>query len=309
MDEPYNKCGSGITGTAWGCWYTEIKKPTDATGLQYALKPYFDKEANLSGQFPQLIHSGAASQHIGLSYDPWIGGLDQTVTVPANTPLRFCAWSRIRISNVAIGKANSESVAAYNGRSKVGISPTGDGNGIVWSGEINPHDTWGQVCVEATSGPQGKVIVYTSNDWHGGAAVHVDAWWDDAELIVTGPQPTATPAAGNPVIQPTSAPVQVQPTVPPVTNPDGSIVHTVVSGDSLYAIAFQYNTTLEEILRLNNMSKSDLLSIGQKIVVKAGSGGQPAVQPTAAPGAQQPTPAGGVVTDTQPAAQPTGGTS
>lgn len=308
VEQPYT---GNKQAESWGRWFQEIPKPGDASGLQYAVAPNFSAETNPSGSFPGLIHGGATSQHIGQSYDPWIAGIKQPVVVPPNTPLRFCAWSRIRISNADIGKANSESVAAYNGRSKVGIFPNGDAEwntpGIVWSGEINPHDTWGQVCTEATSGPTGKVMVFTSNDWRGGAAVHIDAWWDDAELTVTGPQPTATPDAGNQpaVIQPTSAPVQAQPTVPPVTNPDGSVVHTIVSGDTLFGLALQYNTTLEEILRLNNIAKDSLLSIGQKIIVKAGSGGQPAVQPTTTPAAQQPTPASGVVTGTQPAPQPT----
>jgi len=312
MDDPYNKCGAGNTANNWSCWYWEIAKPNDASQLQYAVKPYFDKEANLSGKFPQLIHNGGGSQHIGQAYDPWIGGLKQTVTVPANSPVRFCAWSRIRISNADLGKDNSESVTAYNGRSKVGILPSGDGDwnspSVVWSGAINPHDSWGQVCVDAVAGPQGKVIVFTSNDWRGGAAVHIDAWWDDAELVVTGPQPTATTAAGNQpnVVQPTSAPVQAQPTVPPVTNPDGSVVHTVVSGDTLYGIAFQYNMTLDQLLQLNpTITKDSLLSLGQKIIIKAGAGGQPAAQPTAAAPGQPATPASGVVTDTQPAVQPT----
>lgn len=43
-------------------------------------------------------------------------------------------------------------------------------------------------------------------------------------------------------------------------------VHTVVSGDSLYKIAQKYNTTVDEIKRLNNLT-SDLLSIGQVLKV------------------------------------------
>ena len=43
-------------------------------------------------------------------------------------------------------------------------------------------------------------------------------------------------------------------------------VHTVVSGDSLYKIAQKYNTTVDEIKRLNNLT-SNLLSIGQVLKV------------------------------------------
>ena len=42
------------------------------------------------------------------------------------------------------------------------------------------------------------------------------------------------------------------------------IVYTVKRGDSLYSIAREYNTTVNEIKKLNNLT-SNLLSIGQTI--------------------------------------------
>ena len=44
--------------------------------------------------------------------------------------------------------------------------------------------------------------------------------------------------------------------------------YIVQSGDSLYSIARKYNTTVDVLKRLNNLT-SDALSIGQKIVVKS----------------------------------------
>ena len=46
------------------------------------------------------------------------------------------------------------------------------------------------------------------------------------------------------------------------TNPNNMFMYTVVSGDSLYKIARKYNTTADEIKKLNNL-KTDKLSIGQ----------------------------------------------
>ena len=43
---------------------------------------------------------------------------------------------------------------------------------------------------------------------------------------------------------------------------ENTIVYTVKRGDTLYSIAKQYNTTVDEIKRLNNLA-SDILSIGQ----------------------------------------------
>ncbi|MBR1386724.1 MAG: LysM peptidoglycan-binding domain-containing protein [Bacilli bacterium] len=44
------------------------------------------------------------------------------------------------------------------------------------------------------------------------------------------------------------------------------IVYTVKKGDSLYAIAKKYNTTVDEIKRYNNL-KTNLLNIGDRIVI------------------------------------------
>ena len=45
------------------------------------------------------------------------------------------------------------------------------------------------------------------------------------------------------------------------TNPNNLFLYTVVSGDSLYKIARKYNTTVDEIVKLNNL-KSTSLKIG-----------------------------------------------
>ncbi len=46
------------------------------------------------------------------------------------------------------------------------------------------------------------------------------------------------------------------------TNPDNMFMYTVKKGDSLYSIASKYNTTVNELINLNNL-KSTNLSIGQ----------------------------------------------
>jgi LysM repeat protein len=160
-------------------------------------------------------------------------------------------------------------------------------------------------------GAAGKVTVFTRNDWRGSGAIHLDSWWDQAELVILGAQPTAQPT--------TPAQPQPQATTPPqpAAQPDasGGLVHTVVAGDTLFGLSLQFNVPLDSIYALNGLNSQSILSIGQKIIIKAGAGtAVPAQQPTAAPVAEptaapaQPaasTPPAAPADATPPAAQPT----
>ena len=296
----------------WGRYRITIEKPTDASALQYSGSANFSAETNPSGKYPELIHGGGASQHVGLQQDPWIAGVKQTVgNIPAGSQVSFCAYARIYANNDNYGKAPS--VNSYEGRAQVGIFPDGEAPtidlpGIVWSPVANPHDNWQQVCTSATVGASGKVTVFTRNDWRGYAAVHLDAWWDDASLTIQGQAAaTPTPAPQQPQ-QPQATTVPQQP-VQVTPNAQGAIVHTVVAGDTLFGLSLQYGVSLDDIYALNGLNSQSILSIGQQVIIKQGAGGQPPAQPTAAPTtapeAGQPTPEATTADSQTPVAQAT----
>ncbi len=301
LNLPYDSKGYA---NGWGHYRVTIPKPDDASALEYSNSADFNAETNPSGKFPQLILEGDAAQHVGLQQDPWIAGLRQTVSVPPGSQVRFCAYSRLYAGNTPFGK--EPSVTSLNGRSQVGIFLNGDVNwdnaDIVWSGTVNPHDTWVNICV--TGGPvgdTGKVTVFTKNDYRGSAAVHLDAWWDQAELVILGAQPTVQPTTQTQPQPQATTPTQPQATAQPL--PGGGLVHTVVAGDTLFALSLQYNVPIEQIYSLNGLNAQSLLSIGQQIIIKPGTGTQvPEAQPTAAP--VQPTAAPGVATPVQATPQP-----
>ena len=58
--------------------------------------------------------------------------------------------------------------------------------------------------------------------------------------------------------------------IPTVLETETGITYTVKSGDSLYSIARKYNTTVDAIKSLNNLS-SNLLSIGQALKIPTGA--------------------------------------
>lgn len=54
--------------------------------------------------------------------------------------------------------------------------------------------------------------------------------------------------------------------IPTTQTSTNNLTYTVVKGDSLWAIANKYNTTVDKIKEANNLS-SNLLSIGQKLII------------------------------------------
>jgi LysM repeat protein len=52
------------------------------------------------------------------------------------------------------------------------------------------------------------------------------------------------------------------------TTTGAPVYYSVKSGDTLYAIALKYHTTVDKLCALNNLKKTSVLSIGKKIRVK-----------------------------------------
>lgn len=59
----------------------------------------------------------------------------------------------------------------------------------------------------------------------------------------------------------------------------GTRTYTVRSGDTLYAIALRYNTTVQQLAQLNNISNTNLIRVGQ-ILMLPGSVGTPTPPPS-----------------------------
>jgi LysM repeat protein len=90
-----------------------------------------------------------------------------------------------------------------------------------------------------------------------------------------------TPSSGS-----SSSSSSAQPAAPvmiPVTKadpqPDGSIVHIIRTGQTLWTLAAVYEVPLAQILQLNNFSEWQIIQPGDEVIV-APAGSAPTVQPT-----------------------------
>jgi membrane-bound lytic murein transglycosylase D len=102
------------------------------------------------------------------------------------------------------------------------------------------------------------------------------------------PRPAGAPTAADPAVQPPgSQPAASQPTAAPAAQPTqppatpvpptpqpaatarpGQREHTVQSGDTLFALAGRYNTTVEALVAANNLRSRDAtLAVGQKLII------------------------------------------
>jgi len=166
----------GLLG--WTPWFEDTGKPARAESLDYVVAPTFSVERN-----PLLVQAGEASLHIGRLFDPWHAGLKQTTRVTPNAHVRFCAYGRVYASNRDFGR--EASWAALNAHLQVGLA-VGDqdwtSTAVNWSEPINPHDEWREVCAETDADASGQITVFTSANFRGVAAKHLDVWWDAARL-------------------------------------------------------------------------------------------------------------------------------
>lgn len=237
------------------------------------------------------VRSGANSQAIMALHTfegppPFDVGLRQTVSgIPVGSRVRFTAWGSLWMFAVP----DPGSAEALIG---IGIDPNGGTNpndgDVVWTwvnasqGKALGGGGWSlpytQLSAEAvTTGADVTVFLRWKQLWGGSEQRQ---FWDDASLVIleagSGTVPTGAPAPGaaTPVPPPpVSSFAQAQ-----APQDDGSIVHIVRSGNTLYAIAAAYGVTVDRILELNpDIGSGRFIYEGQRLLIRpAGSTSAPA---------------------------------
>lgn len=98
-------------------------------------------------------------------------------------------------------------------------------------------------------------------------------------VLVVG-NPTDAPPAGQSLAQVETAPAFVAPIILAQPREDGSIVHRVLAGHSLWAISARYEVPLEMLLLYNNLTENAILQPGDELIIRLAEGQAPPPTPT-----------------------------
>ncbi|MHB8624873.1 MAG: LysM peptidoglycan-binding domain-containing protein [Aggregatilineales bacterium] len=277
LEKPYLGQGAPdqTAPTGWSLWFT---------GVPVTSFPHTD---------PTQIHGGQAAWNIRKGGAPFTaGGYQQVSGIALGSTIHATVWAQSYTCNDQVhscigGDGKHHSDTSSGAVVRVGIDPSGGTNPnsgqIVWSTNVSAYDNWTQLAVDAVN-CNATVTIFLFTTQSVGMFIN-SVYFDDASLSVTtqGTGTTATcgpaPGAGTPgtAVPPTAA---FAPFVQKQNGlqPDGSIIHVVVAGDTLAAIAYAYGVTLDQLRQLNNIQPGNgLLTIGQKIIVR----GPTPITPTA----------------------------
>jgi len=190
--------------------------------------------------------------------------------IRAGTPLRFQAYSNVftcdkETSCIEGNVGYRISMTNSNARTRIGVDPTGgqdpNASTVVWSPYISPFDRFELAIVDVQAKTDNGVTLFLNGTQDVGMLLN-KMYWDNASLQVLGPGGGAPPGA-------TEVPRVVPFVTPAGQQADGSIIHTVRSGDTLASIAVAYKITIDEIRQLNEMAPDEyVIQIGQKLIIR-----------------------------------------
>lgn len=259
----------------WNFWFTEAPRSESWQNLPPVGFPH-----NGPGPNP---HSGARALNLNKGFATFTAALYQQVTVQQGTNVTASAYAFLKTCDIPDGFDNCASSPSSGAYTRVGIDPNGGTNpydsDVVWSGNLTPHDTWGQMTVSAsTTGTTVTVFLFATQSW---PTELNNVYWDDAALIggaVGGAAPAPDAAAATPI---PTVPAEVGFVVPQNQREDGSLLHIVQAGDTIDSIAIAYGLTRAELLALNpDIRDPRIIQIAQEIVIQAPPS-TPTPEPTA----------------------------
>ncbi|MBN1964299.1 MAG: LysM peptidoglycan-binding domain-containing protein [Anaerolineae bacterium] len=281
---PYLGDTTRMVATGWSAWHVPQRAGDDGWRN---LKPEYQPA---SAEHPDRILEGSNAQEYFGFFSTHTGGVYQQVNVPAGADLRFSVSIYVWSTNF-----DDPAVSQDPGRVQVqvGIDPQGGTDGeaerIIWSQPVEYYDEYRPIAVE-TRAEASRVTVFVRTTFDAPQR-HNNVYLDQAALVVTGgpiatftptnlpsitPFPTITPLATNTLPAGMATPTQDYFETPgvPTATPDYYddefpyyVIYRVNPGDTVGAIALQFDSTIEAIVRANGLGSANLIYVGQDLVV------------------------------------------
>jgi len=149
-----------------------------------------------------------------------------------------------------------------------------------------PGEPWAVAVVGDPSAGSGQAYAYVADGEVGGVRVvdvstpseprevgFFDTWGMAMGIAVAGDYLCVADADGGILIlrhtqeAAVASDSSLSPTPSPTPYEGGAVVHIVQEGDSLFGIALMYSVEVDQIRRLNDLAPSDLLHVGQELVI------------------------------------------
>ncbi len=101
-----------------------------------------------------------------------------------------------------------------------------------------------------------------------------------AIIAVTAPPLGSAPLSSAPLGSTQLPTIFPTPTAPVELDPDSPCVHTVQSGDSIFRLAINWETSMDEVAELNDLDNVDVLALGQLLQIPGCEFVSPTPEPT-----------------------------
>jgi LysM repeat protein len=113
-----------------------------------------------------------------------------------------------------------------------------------------------------------------------------------AAYVSGGTYSSAPVSPGSGTAKPAATAGVVKPVITATPGSDGSVIHEVQPGQALWSIAIAYGVKIADLIALNKLSANPVLSIGQKVMIRAAATptSSPTVTLTPRPPTRTPTP-------------------
>lgn len=240
---------------------TAILSILSLLGLFAAVPQPVQAQAGTAWEVLSVINAYRAANGL----DPLIE--NQYLNIAAQNHVEWMAETG-NYSHVGIGGSSSTDralAAGYGEGASVRVTENwARGPGMTASDVV--YESWATSSVHNS-----QMLTTTYNEFGAGVALDGDGmtvYVVNFGLVISDSAPTQPQEATKDTPLPSSTPVPlIQPVITATPNPDGSIIHVVQYGQSLWSIIDAYDIPMTDLLTMNSLTEEDVIYEGQQLLI------------------------------------------